>query len=100
MSKKDEETEEQENDEETGKNNIISLFKGIEKNQIALWGISAGTILMLVSMFAPKVDGVSATKDVLPFATGLIGFLAGLYARAVDKKPKAKNTNPGHSPKG
>jgi hypothetical protein len=37
--------------------------------------VAAGTFLMAISLFVNKPD---ASKEVLPFATGLIGFLGGL----------------------
>lgn len=37
--------------------------------------VASGTFLMAISLFISKPD---ASKDVLPFATGLIGFLGGL----------------------
>jgi hypothetical protein len=72
----------------TDRSYFKGIFGGVERHHIAIWGIVAGTLLMLVSMFAPSgPDGSSAAQDVLPFATGLIGFLAGLYATKEPDKP-------------
>ena len=40
-----------------------------------MFTVAAGTFLMTISLFSSKPE---ATKDVLPFATGLVGFLGGL----------------------
>jgi hypothetical protein len=37
--------------------------------------VASGTFLMSISLLSGKPE---ATKDVLPFATGLVGFLGGL----------------------
>lgn len=42
---------------------------------IVMFTVACGTFLMAISLLSGKVD---STKDVLPFATGLIGFLGGL----------------------
>jgi hypothetical protein len=62
---------------------------------IVTFTVGAGTLLMLVSIFVPRPD---ATKDVLPFATGLIGFLGGLvtamYNRRDESSPPGGPTEP------
>jgi|SRR5919106_956827 hypothetical protein len=42
---------------------------------IVMFTVAAGTFLMAISLVSGKPE---ATKDVLPFATGLVGFLGGL----------------------
>ena len=39
---------------------------------IVIFTVAAGTFLMSISLLSPNPD---ATRDVLPFATGLVGFL-------------------------
>ena len=62
---------------------------------IVTFTVGAGSLLMLVSIFVPRPD---ATKDVLPFATGLIGFLGGLvtamYNRRDESSPPSGPTEP------
>lgn len=42
---------------------------------IVIFTVAAGTFLMSISLLSPNPE---ATRDVLPFATGLVGFLGGL----------------------
>ena len=42
---------------------------------IVMFTVAAGTFIIAISLLSPKPE---ATKDVLPFATGLVGFLGGL----------------------
>ena len=42
---------------------------------IVIFTVAAGTFLMSISLLSPNPD---ATRDVLPFATGLVGFLGGV----------------------
>ena len=60
---------------------------------IVTFTVAAGTFLMVVSILVPRPE---ATKDVLPFATGLIGFLGGLvtamYRR--DETPSGSPSKP------
>ena len=42
---------------------------------IVMFTVASGTFLMSISLLSGKPE---ATKDVLPFATGLVGFLGGL----------------------
>jgi len=62
---------------------------------IVTFTVGTGTLLMLVSIFVPRPD---ATKVVLPFATGLIGFLGGLvtamYNRRDESSPPGGPTEP------
>lgn len=54
-----------------------SLEDKISSNvrSVLMTTIIAGTVLMTASMFAPSPAMI---KEVLPFATGLIGFAGGL----------------------
>lgn len=51
----------------------------IKFTPIIISTILAGTFLMSLSILIPVINGgESAAKEVLPFATGLLGFLGGL----------------------
>jgi|SoiMetStandDraft_2_1073263.scaffolds.fasta_scaffold102452_1 hypothetical protein len=60
---------------------------------IAVFTVIAGTLLMAVSLFVPRPE---ATKDVLPFATGLLGFLGGLVTAIYGQKEKGKSGSQGN----
>ena len=57
---------------------------------IVAFTVGAGTFLMALSMFA----GTEATKNVLPFATGLIGFLGGMVTSMYKDDTTPKPTKP------
>ena len=53
---------------------------------IVIFTVSAGTFLMAISLLSPKPE---ASKDVLPFATGLVGFLGGLVTAMFGSSQRA-----------
>jgi hypothetical protein len=49
--------------------------------------ILAGTFLMALSLFARNPEGTeNTTQDILPFATGLLGFASGLVTALFGKR--------------
>jgi hypothetical protein len=62
----------------TSKKRFLGLWGGRDftpLENIVAFTVAAGTVLMGLSLFIGRPE---ASKDVLPFATGLIGFLGGL----------------------
>jgi hypothetical protein len=57
-----------------------------------MFTVASGTFLMSISLVSGKVD---ATKDVLPFATGLIGFLGGLVTAMFGAQESKEKEAPG-----
>jgi hypothetical protein len=53
---------------------------------IVIFTVAAGTFLMSISLLSPNPD---ATRDVLPFATGLVGFLGGLVTAMFGSSQRA-----------
>jgi hypothetical protein len=57
---------------------------------IVMFTVASGTFLMALSLASAKPE---ATKDVLPFATGLVGFLGGLVTAmfgATQREPEER----------
>ena len=66
---------------------------------IVAFTVAAGSVLMGLSLLVGKPE---ATKDVLPFATGLIGFLGGLVTSMFrqDRAEKMERSNKNKPPVG
>ena len=62
---------------------INSLTSPLHLNGVLIITIAAGTLLMVFSLWAPWWP--EAAKDVLPFATGLVGFAGGLVTAIFGK---------------
>lgn len=62
---------------------------------IAMGAIIAGTLLMAFSILVPIIGGsMESAKDVLPFVTGLLGFLGGLATAVYGvEKGEGNSTN-------
>jgi hypothetical protein len=59
---------------------------------IVMFTVAAGTFLMAISLASDKPE---ATKDVLPFATGLVGFLGGLVTAMFGASERVKGAREG-----
>ena len=70
------------------KASLSNLWGFSPLENIVVFTVAAGTFLMGFSLVIGRPE---ATKDVLPFATGLIGFLGGLVT-SMFKQDKAEKT--------
>jgi hypothetical protein len=61
---------------------------------IVIFTVSAGTFLMAISLLSPKPE---ETQDVLPFATGLVGFLGGLVTAMFGSSQRAAGQEAGRT---